>query len=222
MKVFLEDVPVATGTIFCIGRNYAEHAREMRAEVPEAPIVFLKPVTALCTDGQVWYPPQTQELHHEVELVVLLGRSGQDIPEQEALAYVAGYGVGIDFTARDLQEKAKRKGHPWALAKGFDSFAPVSRFVRAERVPDPHALRLQLWVNGELRQSGYTGDMLYSIPRLIAYLSSIFTLQAGDLLFTGTPAGVGPVRPGDELWAVLEGLAELRVQVGRKRPAVPL
>jgi acylpyruvate hydrolase len=216
--VMLENEPIEVGAIFCIGKNYAEHAREMQGEVPEEPIVFLKPPRALSTDGQAWYPPHTGDLHHEVELVVLIGRGGRDIPESEALSHVAGYGVGIDFTARDLQWEAKRKGQPWTVSKGFDASAPVSRFVRPERIADPHALELRLWVNGQLRQAGTTAEMIYRIPYLIAYLSRIFTLERGDLLFTGTPAGVGPVHPGDELEAAVGDLARLRVRVVRQRP----
>ncbi|MEX2601311.1 MAG: fumarylacetoacetate hydrolase family protein [Balneolaceae bacterium] len=191
-------------TLFCIGRNYILHARELNNPVPEEPIVFLKPNSAVIMDGgTVSLPAQSRDVHHEVELVIAIGKTGKKIPEEEALNYIAGYGIGIDFTARDIQQKAKEKGKPWSVAKGFDTFAPVSRFLPyngSKPFPD---VDLELQINGETRQKGNTRDMLFSIPTLISYLSHIFTLSPGDLLFTGTPEGVGTVQPGDEITAIL-------------------
>jgi len=208
------DLPV--GSLWCIGRNYAEHARELGNALPEAPVVFLKPASSLVGDGAaVAWPAEIGAVHHEVELVVAIGRGGSRIDRDAALSRVAGYAVGIDLTARDLQAKAKAAGLPWTEAKGRDGFAPLSRFVPAAAVPDPAALGLELRVNGERRQAGLAADMLWDVPALIAYLSERFTLRPGDLIFTGTPPGVGPLSPGDRVEATLEpSLARLKVTVG--------
>jgi len=150
-----------------------------------------------------------------VELVVVIGREGKHIPESEALDYVAGYALGLDMTARDLQQQAREKGYPWTVAKGFDTFAPLGPIMPATAVPDPQRVQLRLWVNGTVRQDGNTADMVFSVARLIAYCSEIFTLQPGDLLFTGTPEGVGPVQDGDVLVAESDVLPAFQVNVRR-------
>lgn len=208
---------VRPGKLLCIGRNYAKHAAEMESEVPEEPIVFLKPSTALVGHGgKVILPPQSTDVHHEVELVVVIGRGGKHIARADALGYVDGYAVGLDMTARDLQAEAKKKGTPWSVAKGFDTFAPLGAFVPAHRVRNPQDLSIRLTVNGEVRQEGHTRDMIFSVAHLVAYCSTIFTLLPGDLIFTGTPEGVGPVRDGDVLEASATGLPALRVKVKRE------
>lgn len=209
------------GKLLCIGRNYAEHVREMGdvADLPEEPVVFLKPATALIPNGgAVVIPPQSSDVHHEVEIVAVIGLGGKNIPESEALDHVAAYALGLDMTARDLQNKAKENRAAWSVAKGFDTFAPLGPLVAADEVPDPQALDLQLTVNGEVRQQGSTRDMIFPFAFVISYLSHIFTLEPGDLIYTGTPEGVGPVRPGDVLEATASGadgltLAPLRVTV---------
>ncbi len=204
------------GKLLCIGKNYAKHAAEMKSAVPDEPVVFLKPATALIGHGgAVVLPAMSREVHHEVELVAVVGRGGTDIPEADALARVAAYAVGLDMTARDLQLKAKQKGHPWSIAKGFDTFAPLGDLAPAEAVPDPQALDLRLTVNGAVRQASHTSDMVFSVATLIAYCSRIFTLEPGDLLYTGTPEGVGPVEDGDVLEATATGLPPLRVTIRR-------
>jgi 2-keto-4-pentenoate hydratase/2-oxohepta-3-ene-1,7-dioic acid hydratase in catechol pathway len=188
------------GKILCLGRNYRAHAAEMGSDVPTEPVVFLKPPTALLEEGEpIRLPSFSREIHHEVEMVLLVGREGRDIPREEALEYVIGYGVGLDLTARDLQAEAKKKGLPWTLAKGFDGSAPLSRFVRADEVEDPGALDLELTVNGVVRQSSNTRLLVFPVDDLIMRLSRWFTLSVGDLIFTGTPEGVGPIGPGDRL-----------------------
>jgi 2-keto-4-pentenoate hydratase/2-oxohepta-3-ene-1,7-dioic acid hydratase in catechol pathway len=205
---------VPVGKVLCIGRNYARHAEEMRSAVPDEPMVFLKPATALIRDGEtVRLPPQSSDVHHELELVAVIGQEGRRIPAARALDYVAGYALGLDMTARDLQQQAKDRRHPWSVAKGFDTFAPLGAFAAAEAVPDPQALDLSLQVNGETRQEGHTGDMIFPVAELVAYCSSVFTLKPGDLLYTGTPDGVGPVAAGDTLEARADGLPTLRVAV---------
>ena len=204
------------GKLLCIGKNYARHAAEMKSAVPEEPVVFLKPATALIGHGGVVVlPAMSREVHHEVELVVVVGRGGSNISEKDALDHVGAYAVGLDMTARDLQLKAKQKGHPWSVAKGFDTFAPLGELAPAEAVPDPQALDLRLTVNGEVRQAAPTSDMVFPVATLIAYCSRIFTLEPGDLLYTGTPEGVGPVEDGDVLEATATRLPSLRVTVRR-------
>jgi 2-keto-4-pentenoate hydratase/2-oxohepta-3-ene-1,7-dioic acid hydratase in catechol pathway len=202
------------GKILCLGRNYREHAREMKAEVPTVPVVFLKPATALVASGEtIIIPPVSREMHYETEMVVVIGKDGKAIPAERALDYVAGYGIGLDMTLRDVQAEAKAKGLPWTVAKGFDTSAPVSEIVPRGDVVDPGALELRLTVNGELRQRGNTREMIFSVEQIIAYLSTIFTLERGDLIFTGTPEGVGAAHSGDQLAADLGTLARLTVHV---------
>lgn len=202
------------GTIFCIGRNYAAHARELQNEIPDEPVVFLKPWSSIIFDGdKIILPHQSQNVHHEVELVAAIGKSGKNIPEELALSHVAGYAVGIDVTARDIQQKAKGKAHPWSVAKGFDTFAPVSSFIAADKIENPQNINLQLSVNGENRQCGNTQLMIFPIAKLISYLSTIFTLHTGDLIFTGTPKGVSPIKSGDKIKASLDNLVTLRTTV---------
>lgn len=201
-----EQIPV--GKIVCIGRNYAEHAREMKSEVPASPIFFLKPPTAIVHNGgEVVLPSISNDVHHEVELTVLIGKEGKNIPTSSAMDFVAGYGVGLDMTLRDVQEEAKKKGLPWTLAKGFDTSAPISEFIPAKNVPDPRSLFLRLTVNGTVHQQSGTIDLIFSIDNLIAYISQFITLEKGDVLFTGTPQGVAQVKSGDVLEATLSDAA---------------
>lgn len=197
--------------IFCIGRNYAEHAREMGAEVDRsAPMFFCKPADAVVSDGaDVPYPQATGELHHEVEMVVALGSGGRDLTPDQAAALVWGYGVGLDLTRRDLQAQAKAKGHPWDVAKGFDHSAPVSALRPASETALDAGSMLRLQVNGELRQQAALGDMVHGVPQILAALSTLFELKAGDLVFTGTPSGVAALHRGDRFHAELAGVAEL-------------
>jgi 2-keto-4-pentenoate hydratase/2-oxohepta-3-ene-1,7-dioic acid hydratase in catechol pathway len=211
------DRQLSVGKILCLGRNYAEHAKEMGSEIPDAPIVFMKPATALINSGgNVVIPTISNEVHHEVEMVVAIGKLGRRIPKAIALDYVAGYGVGLDMTLRDVQSAAKKQGLPWTVAKGFDTSAPVSALAEKSTVPNPQALDIVLRVNGTVRQRSNTRHMIFPIDSVIAYLSSIFTLEPGDLIFTGTPEGVGAVAPGDVLEAELESVGKLTVSVVRE------
>lgn len=208
-----EALPV--GKILCLGRNYPEHAREMKAELPTRPVIFLKPSTALLAEREtVVIPPLSHELHYEAEMVVVIGKEGRLIPRERAMDHVEGYAVGLDMTLRDLQSEAKSKGLPWSVAKGFDTSAPVSHVVPKDRVDDPHDLQLTLQVNGSTRQQASTGEMIFHIDEIIAHVSQFFTLERGDLIFTGTPQGVGQARPGDTLVATLESVGSLTVTVG--------
>ena len=202
------------GKILCLGRNYPEHIKEMKAETVSAPVVFIKPSTALVeSGGWVVIPPISDDMHHEVELVVVIGRDGRGIPAEQAMEYVAGYAVGLDMTLRDVQADAKKRGLPWTVAKGFDTSAPLSAAVRIGRVSDPHALSIELRVNGAVRQSSNTRQMILRIPGIIAYCSTVFSLEAGDLIFTGTPEGVGRVVSGDRIDAHIASIGSLTVGV---------
>lgn len=218
MKITLptDQTSVDVTKLLCIGRNYAKHAAEMKSEVPDEPLVFLKPPSALIGDGgAVVLPAASRDVHHEVELVAVIGTGGKNIPEAKALRHVDAYAVGLDMTARDLQSAAKKGGRPWSVAKGFDTFAPLGPLAPATSIDDPQDLRIRLTVNGAERQAATTRDMIFPVAALVAYCSQIFTLMPGDLIYTGTPEGVGPVQAGDELEATLTGLPPLRVRVER-------
>ena len=204
----------SVGKILCIARNYVEHARELGNEVPSAPVIFMKPATALLADGGVFtIPAYSNNCHHEGELAVLIGTGGRNIPVTKALEHVAGYGVGIDFTLRDVQDELKKKGHPWEIAKAFDGSCPLSAFAPASAVGDPGSLEVMLEVNGEVRQQGSTCLMIHSVAAIISHMSGIFTLEPGDVILTGTPAGVGPVKAGDRVTARVTGVASLSITV---------
>ncbi|AWV08317.1 fumarylacetoacetate hydrolase family protein [Marilutibacter maris] len=211
--------------IYCVGRNFADHAREMGAAAPAGkadrglPTFFLKPADTIVVDGQVPYPPGTTELHHEVELVVALGADappGELAPER-AGALVYGYALGLDLTRRDLQAAAKAKGLPWDTGKSFDFAAPVGALVPAAALGDLAGRSIALAVNGEIRQHASLDDLIWSVPEILHELSKLYALRAGDLVFMGTPAGVGPLRPGDSFQATLDGLPPLS---GRILPAL--
>lgn len=202
------------GKIVCLARNYAEHARELGNETPAAPVLFMKPASSVIGDGEtVHIPSYSQECHYEVELAVLIGKQCRAVQAEKAMEYVAGYGVGIDMTLRDVQNGLKAKGLPWEIAKGFDTSCPLSDFVPANMVADPHALNLKLAVNGEPRQDGWSSDMIHRIPQIVAHISAIFTLEPGDVILTGTPAGVGQVRAGDVMTAEIVSVGRLTIPV---------
>jgi fumarylpyruvate hydrolase len=202
--------------IYCVGRNYAAHAREMGHDPDrEPPFFFMKPADAVISDGtEMAYPPGTSELHHEIELVVAIGAAGRDIPIDRALEHVFGYAVGLDMTRRDLQAQAKKLGRPWDMAKGFDQSAPCGAIRPATRVGHPDRGTIRLEVNGELRQQADLADLIWSVPETIAFLSGLVELRPGDLIYTGTPEGVGPVVRGDRLRGHVDGLAGLSITIG--------
>lgn len=197
---------VQVRNIFCIGRNYAAHITELGNRPEEDPVVFIKPTSALHTPGSpIRLPAHSTDVHYEAELVLLIGKAGKNIAEEDALSHIAGYGLGLDLTARDLQTKAKQGGLPWAVAKGFDCAAAVSPFVSAENFESPHSIEFQMYLNGQIKQHGDVRKMLFPIPYVVRYLSEVFTLQEGDLIFTGTPEGVGPLKNKDVVRMVLPG-----------------
>lgn len=207
--------PFPVRRIFCVGRNYAAHAREMGADPNrEPPFFFCKPADAVVADGAaIPYPPATQDLHHEIELVVALAAGGADIPADQALSCVYGYGVGIDFTRRDLQNAAKKKGHPWDMSKGFDLSAPCSALRLAAEIGHPVAGEIALSVNGAPRQHGDLADMIWSVSETISYLSGLVRLAPGDLIYTGTPEGVGPVVRGDRVEGRIAGVGTIQIDI---------
>lgn len=191
--------------ILAIGRNYTDHIKELNNERPDEPVIFLKPDTALLKNNDpFYYPSFSQDIHHELEVIIRICREGKFISKAHAHKYYDKVGLGIDFTARDLQTKAKEKGLPWDIAKGFNGSAPVSEWKDKADYEDLQNLNFSLKVNGEILQNGNTSLMLYTIDEIIAYISQFFTLKTGDIIFTGTPKGVGPVKMGDQLTAYLE------------------
>lgn len=204
--------PVAR--IFCVGRNYAEHAREMGHDPNrEPPFFFMKPNTAILDGRDFPYPAQTKDVHHEMELVVAIGKGGANIPVEKALEHVYGYAVGLDMTRRDLQGEAKKLGRPWDTGKGFDASAPCSSVAPASKIGHPSKGAIWLKVNGETRQSSDLSQLIWNIPETIAYLSTLFTLAPGDLIFSGTPAGVAAVKKGDVLEGRVEGVGTIKFKV---------
>jgi 2-keto-4-pentenoate hydratase/2-oxohepta-3-ene-1,7-dioic acid hydratase in catechol pathway len=191
--------------ILAIGRNYAEHIAELKNEMPDEPVIFFKPDTAVLRDNEpFYYPEYTKDVHHEVELILRISREGKEIDKKFAHKYYDAIGLGIDFTARDLQSKAKAKGLPWALAKGFNGSAPVSEFLSLDQFPDLGNINFRLEVNREVKQQGNSKMMLNTFDDIIAYISRFITLKKGDIIFTGTPEGVGPVQIGDRLEGYVE------------------
>jgi len=202
--------------IYCVGRNYAEHAREMGADpTREPPCFFCKPADALVlSGGTAAYPPRTTNLHHEIELVIAMGRGGRDVPVADALSRIYGYAVGNDLTRRDLQARAKANGEPWDVAKGFDDSAVIGPIQPAAVIGHPSKGRIWLRVNGALRQEADIADLIWRVPEVVAELSTLFALRAGDLIYTGTPAGVGALRPGDHVDGGVDGVGTIAHSIG--------
>ena len=200
--------------IYCVGRNYAEHAREMGHDPDrEPPFFFMKPADALLIgDADMPYPVATKDLHHEIELVAALGSGGTDITEADALRHVWGYATGLDMTRRDLQAEAKKLGRPWDMGKGFDQSAPIGTMVPAAGI-DPTRGKIELLVNGQVRQTSDLSQLIWSVAETIAYLSRLVRLEAGDLIFTGTPAGVAAVKQGDVLEGMVDGVGTVRTRI---------
>lgn len=192
------------GKIICLIRSYRKHAKEMGVEPTETPMFFLKPTSAVIFSGDsIITPPQVRSLHHEVEVGVVIGTKGKNILKQDALDHVLGYLIALDITARDIQSEAKKNGWPWGIAKGFDTFAPLSRIILKEHIHSPNDIEFSLSVNGSLRQKGNTKELLWSIESIVSSISEIMTLEPGDLILTGTPEGVGVLKKEDRLFARL-------------------
>ena len=211
------DLRFPVGRIYCVGRNYADHAREMGHDPNrEAPFFFMKPANSIVQNNSTLsFPVATKEVHHEIELVVAIGKGGKNIPGEKALEHVWGYGVGLDMTRRDLQGEAKKMGRPWEMGKGFDESAPCTAIRRTSEIGHPAKGAIWVKLNGQVKQQGDLSQQIWNVQEQIAYLSSLITLQPGDLIFTGTPAGVGPVSPGDKLEGHVDGVGDLVIAYGR-------
>ncbi|CAA7398412.1 unnamed protein product [Spirodela intermedia] len=204
--------------IVAVGRNYAAHAKELGNAVPKEPVLFMKPTSSyLQNGGTIEVPNPLQSLDHEVELAVVIGKKARDVVELTAMDYVAGYALALDMTAREIQSSAKSAGLPWTIAKGQDTFTPISAVLPKSMVPDPDDLELWLKVDDEVRQRGSTKDMIFKIPFLVSHISSFMTLFEGDVILTGTPQGVGPVRVGQRISAGITGLVDVHFDVGRRQ-----
>lgn len=200
--------------IICIGRNYVDHAKELNNPLPKKPIIFMKPPTALLIDNRpFYYPDFSKNIHHEAEIVLKICKNGRHIEPEFASSYYQEIGLGIDFTARDLQDELKAKGHPWEIAKAFDFSAPLSSFISIDSLPDRNKIQFTLTKNGETVQEGTTADLIFPFDDLICYISKFFRLQIGDYIFTGTPAGVGAVKIGDVLVGSIEGKELLTCEI---------
>ncbi len=202
------------GKIVCLGRNYLDHIRELGNQVPDRAVIFCKPASSIIPDGgTIEIPDYSHDCHHELELALLIGKSGKNISTQDALNYIVGYGVALDLTLRDVQTEQRERGLPWEIAKGFDTSCPLSDFVAAEQVDNPNNIRLTLTVNGEIRQEGTTAQMMRSVEQIIAEISKFYTLEEGDIILTGTPAGVSAIESGDQLVGEIEQVGSLRSTV---------
>ncbi len=209
-------VDIKPSKIVAVGRSYRAHAEEMGSSVPKEPVLFLKPPSAIVgPDSTIILPPQSRRVEHEVELAVIIGKKAKNIDIDGAMDYVFGYTILLDITARDLQAEAKKRGLPWSVSKGFDTFAPVGPRIVPKNDMEPSSLHIWLKVNGELRQDGNTKDMIFSVPFLVSYISKIMTLEPGDIIATGTPAGVGPLENGDTVEAGIDGIGILKERVKR-------
>ena len=205
---------IPVGKIICLARTYKKHADEMKTTVTEDPLLFLKPASAVTFDGgSVILPKMSKCLHHEVELGVVIGKKCRNVSQKNAIDHVLGYLVALDITARDIQSKAKKMGWPWSIAKGFDTFAPISEVVLKENIPNPNNLDILLKVNGEIKQKANTKNMIFSVEKIIEFISQIMTLEPGDLIMTGTPEGVDEISKGDILEAKIGDFCSLKVDV---------
>lgn len=208
------DRNLSIGKLVCLARTYKKHAQEMKSDIPKEPLLFLKPASSVIFNGDtIKIPKMSKCIHHEVELGIVIGKKCKNVSKKDAMDYVLGYLVALDITARDLQSELKKKGWPWGIAKGFDTFAPISDVVLKEDVSNPQNLDILLKVNKEIRQSSNTSYMIFSIEKIIEFISKIMTLEAGDLMMTGTPEGVGEIVAGDVLEAELGNICSLKVSV---------
>ncbi|KAB1213955.1 Acylpyruvase FAHD1, mitochondrial [Morella rubra] len=218
MATALQQLLSAGTKIVAVGRNYAAHAKELGNAVPKEPVLFLKPTSSyLENGGTIKIPHPLESLDHEVELAVVIGQKARDVPEAIAMDYVGGYALGLDMTAREIQASAKSAGLPWTVAKGQDTFTPISSVLPKAMVPDPDNLELWLKVDGEVRQKGSTKDMIFKIPFLISHISSIMTLLEGDVILTGTPQGCGPVKAGQKITAGITNLLDISFNVEKRQ-----
>lgn len=208
------DIEFSVGKIVCVGRNYDEHIKEMSATKTSDPVLFLKPATSILNEGNpIELPSYSSEIHHEIELALLIANEAKSIRPEEWKYYVAGVAIALDLTLRDHQTAAKKKGLPWSVSKGFDGACPIGSFVKLENIKNINDLNIELTINDKIRQSGNTNQMIFSPGKLLEYISSIFTLEKGDVILTGTPSGVGPLQSGDSIKGRIENIGEINFKV---------
>jgi 5-carboxymethyl-2-hydroxymuconate isomerase len=208
------DSIIKVGKIVCVGQNYMRHIKELRSVRSKNPLIFMKPSTSILTEGKTIHMPEfSKEVHHEIELALLIGKTAKNISKDKWKEYVNGVGIALDLTLRDLQNEAKKNGHPWTICKGFDGSCPLSTFIPLEQINDITVLTLQLFVNDNLRQNGSTGDMIWPVDELLAFISKFFTLEPGDIILTGTPEGVGILNSGDHLRASISEIGTMQFMV---------
>jgi len=214
-KVLLKpDSSLNVGKIVCVGQNYILHIEELKSKRSKDPLIFLKPSTALLLEGySIILPDFSNEIHHETELALLIGRKAKNISKSDWKDYVIGAGIALDLTLRDVQREAKNHGHPWTICKGFDGSCPISSFTPLKNISDVQNLNIELYINNTLRQKGYTGDMIWPVDEVLVFISKIFTLEPGDIILTGTPAGVGEIKSGDHLRAQITDLGKIEFDV---------
>ncbi len=208
------DKVIRVGKIICVGQNYMRHIEELNSIRSKDPLIFMKPSTAILPEGkEINLPDFSNDVHHETELALLIGKETKNISREQWKDQVSGVGVALDLTLRDLQNEAKKNGHPWTICKGFDGSCPISTFTPLEKIADIQKLNIQLFVNDTLRQDGFTGDMIWQIGELLAFISKIFTLEPGDIILTGTPEGVGKLNHGDHLRASISEIGTMEFNV---------
>lgn len=208
------DKETKVGKIVCVGQNYVRHIEELKSKRTKDPLLFFKPATAILNVANlIMLPGISNEVHHETELALLIGKEAKNISKSSWKEYVAGTGIALDLTLRDIQREAKKNGLPWAVCKGFDGSCPISSFVSLDSIADIQSLNIELYVNSAKRQSGFTGDMIWPVDELLAYITTIFTLEPGDIVLTGTPDGVGEIQPGDHLRAIISNVGEIEFDV---------
>ncbi len=213
--VILEpDKRIRVGKIICVGQNYKKHIDELKSTRSKDPLIFMKPSTSILHESNpIILPDFSEEVHHETELALLIGKSAKNIPAGKWKDYVEGAGIALDLTLRDVQNEAKKNGHPWTICKGFDGSCPLSKFIPLQNIKDIQNLRIQLYVNNDLRQDGFSGDMIWTVDELLVFISRIFTLEPGDLILTGTPEGVGKLESGDQLRATITEVGTMDFEV---------
>jgi 5-carboxymethyl-2-hydroxymuconate isomerase len=212
--LLIPDQEFKVGKIVCVGQNYTLHIEELNSKRSKDPLIFLKPSTAIVHVGEkIQLPTISNEVHHETELALLVGKKAKNVLKQEWKDYISGVGIALDLTLRDLQREAKKNGHPWTICKGFDYSCPISTFIPLDDIRDIQKLDIELYVNKELKQKGYTGDMIWTVGEILAFITGIFTLEKGDIILTGTPAGVGPIHAGDHLKATISEIGIIEFEL---------
>ncbi|MBM4175891.1 MAG: fumarylacetoacetate hydrolase family protein [Ignavibacteria bacterium] len=214
VKIKGSEKTYSIGKVLCVGKNYLEHAKELGDAVPDKPVIFMKPASSIIFSGEkISHPKFSTSLHFETELVLIVGKTCKEVSKSQAMDFIAGYSVGLDMTLRDIQSQLKKNGHPWEMSKCFDTSTVLGEFVSTAEIDDPNNLSIKLWVNNVMRQNDNTSSMIYNVESIFEYLSTYFTLEEGDIIFTGTPPGVGEVKIGDKLKAEIESVSTIFTEI---------